>query len=198
MKRILTILTFVLATFAMAAAQRLPQVAAPENYKIVFTPNLEMAKFEGNETISVRILKPTAEITLNAADLDFHDVSITSGGSTQKAAVTLEKEKEMVVLAVQKPLPAGAAIIRISYAGILNDEMRGLYLGKDDHGRKYAASQFEATDARRAFPSPSWPIKARLRFRTRKSSPIPPDRAANTLYVSPLRSRCPLTWWRSW
>ena len=31
--------------------------------------------------------------------------------------------------------------------------MRGLYLGKDDQGRKYAASQFEATDARRAFPS---------------------------------------------
>ena len=31
--------------------------------------------------------------------------------------------------------------------------MRGLYLGKDDKGRKYAASQFEATDARRAFPS---------------------------------------------
>ena len=31
--------------------------------------------------------------------------------------------------------------------------MRGLYLGKDDHGRKYAATQFEATDARRAFPS---------------------------------------------
>src|SRR6202022_86155 len=31
--------------------------------------------------------------------------------------------------------------------------MRGLYLGKDDQGRKYAASQFEATDARRAYPS---------------------------------------------
>src|SRR6202162_4086747 len=31
--------------------------------------------------------------------------------------------------------------------------MRGLYIGKDDQGRKYAASQFESTDARRAFPS---------------------------------------------
>ena len=59
----------------------------------------------------------------------------------------------MVVLSVEKPLAAGPATIHITYSGILNDEMRGLYLGKDDQGRKYAASQFEATDARRAFPS---------------------------------------------
>src|ERR1700674_5587748 len=59
----------------------------------------------------------------------------------------------MVTLSVEKPLAAGSATIHITYTGILNSEMRGLYLGKDDQGRKYAASQFEATDARRAFPS---------------------------------------------
>ena len=31
--------------------------------------------------------------------------------------------------------------------------MRGFYIGKDDQGRKYAATQLEDTDARRAFPS---------------------------------------------
>ena len=35
----------------------------------------------------------------------------------------------------------------------MNDELRGFYLGKDESGRKYAVTQFEATDARRAFPS---------------------------------------------
>jgi aminopeptidase N len=153
MKRILAVLTFALATFSLAAAQRLPEVAAPENYKLTFTPDLEKATFEADETISVRVLKPTSEITLNAVDIDFHEVSVTSGGSTQKAKVTPEKDKEMVVLAVEKPLSAGPATVHITYTGILNSEMRGLYLGKDDQGRKYAASQFEATDARRAFPS---------------------------------------------
>ena len=76
-----------------------------------------------------------------------------AAATTQKAKVTSEKEKEMVVLSVEKPLAAGPATMHITYTGILNGEMRGLYLGKDDHGRKYAASQFEATDARRAFPS---------------------------------------------
>ena len=154
MNRTLAIATFLLATFPpLATAQRLPEVASPENYKLTFTPDLEKARFEGDETISIRVLKPTSEITLNAVDIDFHEVSITSGGSTQKAKVTPEKEKEMVVLSVEKPLSPGPATVHITYTGILNDEMRGLYLGKDDQGRKYAASQFEATDARRAYPS---------------------------------------------
>jgi aminopeptidase N len=153
MKRILAILTFLLTTFSLATAQRLPEVAAPESYKLTFTPDLEKASFEGDETISIRVLKSTSEITLNAVDIDFHEVTITSGGSTQKAKLTPQKEKEMVVLGVEKPLSAGQATIHITYAGILNSEMRGLYMGKDSEGRKYAASQFEATDARRAFPS---------------------------------------------
>ena len=153
MKRIFAIMTFLVLTVSLAAAQRLPEGARPENYKVKFTPDLEQAKFEGDETIAIRLLKPSSEITLNAVDIDFHDVTVTSGGTTQKAIVTPEKEKEMVVLKVEKGLPAGPAKIHITYTGILNNEMRGLYLGKDDHGRKYAASQFEATDARRAFPS---------------------------------------------
>ena len=153
MKRILAVAIFCVLTLSLATAQRLPEVARPENYKLTFTPDLENAKFEGDETIKIQVLHATSEITLNAADIDFHDVTVSSGGATQSAKVTPEKEKEMVVLSVEKPLAAGPAIIHITYSGILNNEMRGLYLGKDDKGRKYAASQFEATDARRAYPS---------------------------------------------
>jgi aminopeptidase N len=154
MKRILAVLVFASLTFSLAAAQRLPEVALPENYKLAFSPDLEKATFAGEETISLRVMKPTSEITLNAVDIAFAEVAVTSGGRTQQAKVTPEKnDKEMVVLTVAKPLAAGPATIHIRYTGILNDEMRGFYLGKDDQGRKYAATQFEATDARRAFPS---------------------------------------------
>src|SRR6202158_3934782 len=153
MKRILTALTFCLLTISLASAQRLPEGSRPENYKLTFTPDLEKATFEGDEVIAIRLLKPTSEITLNAIDIDFHEVTVTSGSTTQRAKVTPEKKKEMVVLSVEKPLAAGPATVHIAYTGILNNEMRGLYLGKDDHGHRYVASQFEATDARRAFPS---------------------------------------------
>src|ERR1700738_1171292 len=85
MKRIIFLLAFVAATLSLAAAQRLPHVAEPENYKLSFTPDLEKATFEGDETISIKVLKPTSEITLNAVDIDFHDASITSGGGNPKA-----------------------------------------------------------------------------------------------------------------
>src|ERR1700694_486724 len=109
MKRILAVMIFAVLTFSMAAAQRLPEIARPENYKLTFTPNLEKATFEGDETISLRVLKPTSEITLNAVDIDFHDVTVTSGGNTQKATVTPAKAKEMVVLTLANPLRAGSA-----------------------------------------------------------------------------------------
>src|SRR5580704_19555433 len=129
MKKILAVVIFGLLTLSIATAQRLPETARPENYKLTFTPDLENAKFTGDETIAIRVLKPTSEITLNSAEIDFQDVTITSGNATQKAKVTPEKEKEMVVLAVDKPLSVGPATIHISYTGTLNDQMRGLYLG---------------------------------------------------------------------
>src|ERR1700756_5183915 len=152
MKRTFTVITFCLLTISLASAQRLPEGVRPENYKLTFTPDLERARFEGDETITVQLLKPTSKITLNAVDIDFHDVTVTSGRTTQRAKITPVKENEMAVLSVETPLAAGPATVHITYTGILNSEMRGLYLGKDDHGRKYAATQFEATDARRAFP----------------------------------------------
>jgi aminopeptidase N len=151
--RISAVLTFALMCVSAAVAQRLPETAVPENYKLFFAPNLEKASFEGEETISVRVLKSTNEITLNSIDIDFHEVTITSGSNKQTAKVTPEKDKEMVVLSVEKPLAAGPVTIHVTYTGILNDEMRGFYLGKDNDGRKYAATQFESTDARRAFPN---------------------------------------------
>jgi len=153
MKRIFWLFTHVWLLTSVAGAQRLPQGAIPENYQLTFAPDLNKSNFAGEETIQIKLSKPTSQIVLNSADIDFHEASMTSAGVTQKATVTFDKEKEMVTLAVENPLAAGLATVHIRYAGILNSEMRGFYMGKDDQGRKYAATQFESTDARRAFPS---------------------------------------------
>jgi aminopeptidase N len=153
MKRIFLLAGLFLSLVSICTAQRLPELAVPDNYKLAFAPDLTKNNFTGDETIQLRVLKPTSQIVLNAAEIEFDTATITSGGATQKATVTLDKEKEMATLTVGKALQPGPATIQIRYTGILNDQLRGFYIGKDSDGRKYAATQFEATDARRAFPS---------------------------------------------
>jgi aminopeptidase N len=79
MKRALFSLGCVLAIVSVGAAQRLPKTAAPENYKLTFAPDFTGNKFGGEETIRIRVLKPTSEIVLNAVELEFQEVSIKSG-----------------------------------------------------------------------------------------------------------------------
>lgn len=133
-------------------AQRLPQVAAPSHYNITLQPDFKTESFSGDETIDIRVLQPTSAITLNAVGIHFEDVSLTAGGQTQRAAVQLQPQNEMAVLQVGQELPAGPAQIHIRFSGTLKQDLRGFYLSEAD-GHKYAVTQFEATDARRAFPS---------------------------------------------
>jgi aminopeptidase N len=66
--------------------------------------------------------------------------------------VTLSEPLQTATLTVPRALPKGAAEIKIVYTGILNDKLRGFYLSTEASGRRHAVTQFEATDARRAFP----------------------------------------------
>jgi aminopeptidase N len=147
---------FLAAFFLLAsacAAQRLPQIVVPDSYRLKFAPEFSNNTFAGEESIQVQVLQPTREIVLHAEDIDFQNVSVTSAGVSQDAKVTVDPDAQMARLATETLLHPGPAAIRIRYAGTLNDQLRGFYIGKDDQGRKYAATQFENTDARRAFPS---------------------------------------------
>ena len=137
---------------AGAFAQRLPATVVPTHYALWFAPDLQNATFRGRETIDVNVPNPTTTITLNAAEIQFGAVTITAGGRMQTARVALDEKNEMATLTVPRALPRGAASIQITYTGILNDKLRGFYLSKAN-GRRYAVTQMEATDARRAFPS---------------------------------------------
>src|SRR5271167_2571142 len=152
MKRIFVLALLSLLACLCVRSQRLPETVVPESYDLTFAPDLAKATFTGEAVIHVNVVKSTSTVALNAAELEFQEASITSGGAAQKATVASDASKEQATLTVAKPLPAGPAEIRIKFTGILNDKLRGFYLSKSDR-RSYAVTQFEATDARRAFPS---------------------------------------------
>jgi aminopeptidase N/puromycin-sensitive aminopeptidase len=134
-----------------ASAQRLPQTVRPQHYTLRLTPDLKATAFSGMESIDVNLAEPTDHITLNAIEIDFKIVTVTAGGKEQKAVISLDKDKEQATFTFAKKLAAGKATLAIVYSGILNNELRGFYLSKTAK-RNYAVTQFESTDARRAFP----------------------------------------------
>ena len=125
MKRWMGVIAFLLSIAAMGNAQRLPGDVVPSHYQVTLSPDLKNATFEGEETIDVRVLKPTSNIVLNAAEIKFGDVTVTSGSATQAAKVTTDEKAEMATLAMANAVPAGPATIHIKFTGTLNDELRG-------------------------------------------------------------------------
>ncbi len=150
MKNVILACVIFLCCGAMEA-QRLPQTVVPEHYQLSFTPDLKNATFAGDEIIDVRLLKPTTLITLNAAEIKFTSATVEIHGTSEKAKVTVDPDREQATILAPGTLAAGPVRLHIVFTGILNDKLRGFYLSQTPK-RRYAVTQFEPTDARRAFP----------------------------------------------
>jgi aminopeptidase N len=146
------LLSLLLLPSLQTTAQRLPDTVRPLHYSLTLTPDLKAATFTGIETIDVTLAKPSNHITLNAVEIAFQSVAVSAGGKQQTATISEDKKKEQVTFSFPAQLPAGSAALSIAYTGILNNELRGFYLSRTAR-RNYAVTQFESTDARRAFPS---------------------------------------------
>ncbi|MGH7246176.1 MAG: M1 family metallopeptidase, partial [Candidatus Levyibacteriota bacterium] len=136
-------------------SHRLPQHVQPERYEIVFTPKFEDFTFSGEETIFFTLTTATKKITLHSAELVMQDVVITLGKEKIPATVSYDEKTETATCTFSKTIPAGKQLMHLQFTGILNDKMRGFYRSSYEleGSQEYmAVTQFEATDARRAFP----------------------------------------------
>ncbi|MGH9273286.1 MAG: M1 family aminopeptidase, partial [Acidimicrobiales bacterium] len=135
---------------------RLPRTVLPRRYELALTPDLEAATFDGAVDIEVDVDSATSEVVLNAIDLEVDEAWVVVDGERLDATVTLDEETERAHLALPRPLPPGPAVVSLRFRGLLNDKLRGFYRSTfTDHDhveRVIATTQFEATDARRAFP----------------------------------------------
>ncbi len=136
---------------------RLPRTVVPSRYEIRIEPDLAAATFVGQETIELTVREPTAEIVLNAADLGIRSAVFLNGaGRRAIAKVAVDVPAEQALLRCAEPLDPGPWRLSLEFDGVLNDRLRGFYRSTftRDDGTKaaLAVTQFEATDARRAFP----------------------------------------------
>lgn len=130
---------------------RLPKKVKPLNYDIKLDVDLDNWKYSGEESIEVNIIESTDIIALHSVGLDIAEATLNINDEIITPEVLLEKEAELIVLKLSKNLKAGQANIRISFEGIITERLRGFYRSQKD-GDRYAVTQFEAADARSAFP----------------------------------------------
>ncbi len=126
----------------------------PVNYDLEFEPDFKKFTFRGREDVSIKISKPVNKITLHAAELEIKQCKISWNGEEIKPKTRLDEKTEELVLTFPKKI-SGNATLSIDFIGQLNDKLVGFYRSKYKYKGKekyLATSQFEAADARRAFP----------------------------------------------
>ena len=126
----------------------------PVNYNLVFDPDLTKFTFLGKESITVNCKKSTKKIIMNCAEIKIISCFVESKGKTIKSQTKTDEKKEQLQINLQESIKDDAKII-IEFEGILNDRLLGFYRSQYKQGGKtkyLATTQFEAADARRAFP----------------------------------------------
>ena len=135
---------------------RLPKNVTPKRYEIHLTPDLKAFTFQGGVRIAVVVNEATDDVVLNALELEIDSVAAERAGKSIVAKAELEPAKERAHLRFAEKLAPGEWTIKISFRGILNDKLHGFYRSQyhDAAGAVHtvATTQFESTDARRAFP----------------------------------------------
>jgi puromycin-sensitive aminopeptidase len=124
----------------------------PVRYDLAIDVDLEAWTFRGSEEIEVRLEAPADALTLHATELHIGSArAVLADGTQRPAEVALNAAAETATLHFASALPRGTARLCLDFRGDILARLRGFYRSQKD-GARYAATQFEAADARRAFP----------------------------------------------
>jgi len=136
-----------------AARHVLPTDVTPIHYDIAVRPDATALSFTGSVGADVHVVRPTAVVTLNAADLTFGKVRLD--GADAAPRVTYDAPAQTATLTFAQPLTAGRHRLAIDYTGKINQQAFGLFSVDYDTAqgsKRLLATQFESPDARRFAP----------------------------------------------
>ena len=134
---------------------------APKNYRIHLVPDLTNFTFAGNITLWVEARTAIEALRLNILDLDNFSCTVALNGDFQNCAFETDTEKEELKILLPHPME-GDIRFKIGYQGQINDKMAGFYRSqykRSGETRYIAVTQFEESDARRAFPCMDHPAQ---------------------------------------
>ncbi|XP_024875821.1 aminopeptidase N isoform X2 [Temnothorax curvispinosus] len=146
---------------------RLPKAVVPDLYELWLTPFIWEGNFtfHGEVKILVNVTKDTNNVTLHAVDMKidegFTSIRELSVKSNKTKVIEIveqrnDTDRQFHVIRTSNTLKKGKQyVVHLKFIGHLNDYLQGFYRSSYTVGnqtRWIATTQFQPTDARRAFP----------------------------------------------
>ena len=135
---------------------RLPRAVLPRRYELRLEPDLEAFTFAGDETIALDVIDSVDQIVLNTLEIEIDHAVLTDLDGPIIGSVSYDEAMQRAMIAFDRRMATGPAELNVRFRGVLNDQLAGFYRSTftdiDGQQQVIATTQFEATDARRAFP----------------------------------------------
>lgn len=133
----------------------------PNHYKIHLEPDLERFTFEGRVEIYLEAHEPTEQVSMNILDIALWNCQVLLKGELSPCSFSVDPLKETVTVTLPEEMQGDIALA-FDYTGKINNRMAGFYRSRyvmDGKERFMAVTQFEESDARRAFPCKDHPAE---------------------------------------
>ncbi|XP_059096600.1 puromycin-sensitive aminopeptidase-like protein [Tigriopus californicus] len=142
---------------------RIPTHFEPISYDISLVPFIvpDNFTFNGDVSIDLKATEDSTNITLHSkAMIIYEDLVVVTMGTNKEAlpiiGFSYDSARDFIILNLDKSILTGEEVnVHMKFLGNLNDDLSGFYRSSysDSRGIHYMAiTQFQATDARKAFP----------------------------------------------
>ncbi|KAL0235953.1 hypothetical protein GEMRC1_002535 [Eukaryota sp. GEM-RC1] len=129
----------------------------PLHYTLFFDPNFDDFTFTVETRLCCTVDSPATTIHLHSLELEYlEQPTIHTESTSFNCAYTTNDKSELVTLSLPEEIEPQEITIHLKCKAILNDNMQGFYRSSymyNDEKHWIASTQFEAVDARRAFPA---------------------------------------------
>lgn len=184
-----TLVLILLAVASYAGDNRLGTDVRPTYQVIELKIDPSTTSYSGATRISLRIERDVPAIRLHSEGIEIARVRLEGAEGVIKAKHATEKD--VLAITPAKPLAPGSYGLRIEFTNEFNTQAVGLYR-MESGGIGYAYTQFQAIDARKAFPcfdEPGFKIPYQFRVTARESDAV----VSNT----PLRYESKAAGWKT-